>query len=88
MNSVSESLYHEVPLLMLPQTPEQGAVAARTRELGAGELLLKGDKAEIISAVDKVLNHSEYKEAAVKISKSFKESGGVVRAREYLESVR
>lgn len=88
MNSVSEALYYEVPLLMLPQTPEQGAVAVRTKELGAGELLLKGDKAEIISALDKVLNHAEYKEAAVKISNSFKESGGAVRAREYLESVR
>lgn len=88
MNSVSEALYYEVPLLMLPQTPEQGAVAARTKELGAGEMLLKGDKAEIISAVDKIFNHAEYKEAAVKISKSFKESGGAVRAREYLESVR
>lgn len=87
MNSVSEALYYEVPLVMLPQTPEQGAVAARTKELGAGELLVSGEKSEIITAIEKVLNHSEYKEAAISISKSFKESGGAVRAREYLESL-
>ena len=32
MNSVSEALYYEVPLVMFPQTPEQGAVAARAKE--------------------------------------------------------
>ncbi|MBQ9630668.1 MAG: hypothetical protein IJR49_03685, partial [Treponema sp.] len=34
MNSVSEALYFEVPLVCFPQTPEQGAVAKRCEELG------------------------------------------------------
>lgn len=41
MNSVSESLYHSVPLVMLPKTSEQGGVAARTEQLGAGLRLKK-----------------------------------------------
>ena len=36
MNSTSEGLYFRVPLVLFPQTPEQGAVARRTEELGAG----------------------------------------------------
>ncbi|GAA3837605.1 glycosyltransferase [Saccharothrix violaceirubra] len=36
MNSVLESLWHGVPLVTVPQIPEQRAVAARTAELGLG----------------------------------------------------
>lgn len=32
MNSVNESLYYEVPLVMFPQTAEQGGVARRVAE--------------------------------------------------------
>ena len=62
-------------------------VAAGTKELGAGEMLLSGEKSEIVTVLDKVLNHLQYKEAAIRISKSFKESGGAVRAKEFLESL-
>ena len=36
MNSASEGLYFQVPLVLFPQTPEQDAVARRTEELSAG----------------------------------------------------
>lgn len=39
MNSVNESLYYRVPLIMYPQTAEQGGVANRVAELGAGIFL-------------------------------------------------
>jgi UDP:flavonoid glycosyltransferase YjiC (YdhE family) len=39
MNSVMESLYHGVPLVAVPQIPEQRAVAARAAELGLGVML-------------------------------------------------
>lgn len=87
MNSVSEALYYEVPLVMFPQTPEQCAVADRTKELGAGEILSSSTASEIMKAIDQVLNHPEYKEAAGRISKSFKESGGAGKAKEYLETL-
>ena len=36
MNSVNEALYFGVPLVMFPQTPEQGGVCTRVLQLGAG----------------------------------------------------
>ncbi len=87
MNSASEGLYFEVPLVLFPQTPEQSAVAGRTAELGAGFELKSSNKEEIISAVNEVLNNASYKENAIKISKSFKESGGVKEALDFLEEV-
>lgn len=36
MNSVSESLHFQVPLLLLPQTGDQYYVAERIEQLGAG----------------------------------------------------
>lgn len=87
MNSTSEALYFEVPLVMLPQTPEQGAVAKRVEELGAGIILQKIDEESIRSAVENIFSSVEYKDSSVKISKSFKKCGGVVAAREYLEKI-
>lgn len=42
MNSVNESLYYRVPLIMYPQTAEQGGVANRVATLGAGIFLETG----------------------------------------------
>lgn len=86
MNSASEGLYFEVPLILFPQTPEQGAVAARVQELGAGVRLGSIDKEEIARAVDRVLKEPVYRENAVRISKSFKACGGVREAKEFIES--
>ncbi len=82
MNSASEGLYFEVPLILYPQTPEQGAVAARTEELGAGLRLKSAEKVDILNAVEQVLSNPSYKNAAKKISESFKASGGAKEAAE------
>ncbi|MDI9469830.1 MAG: glycosyltransferase [Bacillota bacterium] len=87
MNSTSEALYYEVPLVMLPQTPEQGAVAKRVEELNAGIILKKTDENSILSTIEKIISNAEYKISASNISDSFKKSGGVSAAREYLEKV-
>ena len=87
MNSASEGLYFEVPLVLFPQTPEQGAVAKRVEELGAG-LMLKDTSAEgIRKAVETAMSDPSYKEAASKISAGFKSCGGVKEAREFIESL-
>lgn len=88
MNSVSEGLYFEVPLILFPQTPEQGAVAKRVEELGAGILLRNNGKDEISKTISTVLSTPSYKENAIKISQSFKCSGGVAEARSFIESFR
>lgn len=76
MNSVSESLYFEVPLVMLPQTQEQKGVAERVSQLGAGIKLDKLDGASVLSAINKILSVDTYKQNAVKISDGFKNCSG------------
>lgn len=85
MNSVSEALYFEVPLILYPQTPEQEAVARRTEELKAGIRLNYSEKKDIFSAVNKLFENEEYKKSAVLISKSFKECRGTKEAKEFIE---
>ena len=76
MNSVSESLYFEVPLVMLPQTKEQKGVAERVSQLGAGMKLDKLDGASVLSAINKIISDSTYKQNAEKIAEGFKNSSG------------
>ncbi len=80
MNSVNESLYFEVPLVMFPQTTEQGGVARRVSDLGAGVYLQKNSAEAIAQAVNTVLGDTKYKSNAIKISEGFKKSGGTKEA--------
>jgi len=76
MNSVSESLYFEVPLVMLPQTSEQKGVAERVSQLGAGVKLDKSDGTSVLRAINKILSVDTYKQNAKKIAEGFKNSSG------------
>ena len=87
MNSASEGLYFRVPLVLFPQTPEQGAVAARTEELGAGIRLRSISEADVLDALKQVLYEPKYKENAVRISDSFHACGGAAEARAFLEGL-
>lgn len=85
MNSANESLFYEVPMVMFPQGADQGVVADRIAELGAGVLLKKYTAKDIRNAIELVLHNSQYKENAKKISESFKRSGGVKEAVDKIE---
>ena len=87
MNSASEGLYYQVPLVLFPQTPEQGAVARRTEELGAGIMLQSISEEDILHALTEVLSNQTYKDNAVRISDSFHSCGGAAEARAFLEEV-
>ena len=76
MNSVSESLYFEVPLVMLPQTSEQKGVAERVSQLNAGIKLDKLNGFFVLSAINKILGDSTYKQNTKKIADGFKNSSG------------
>ena len=76
MNSVSESLYFEVPLVMLPQTSEQKGVAERVSQLGAGIKVDKLDGVSVMTAINKILSIDTYKQNAEKIAEGFKNSSG------------
>lgn len=80
MNSVSESLYFGVPMVLFPQHSEQNVVANQVAELKAG-VKLKGKKPKhLASAVGEVLSEGSYQENAKKLSETFKEAGGAVKA--------
>ncbi|MGT2907233.1 macrolide family glycosyltransferase [Streptococcus dentiloxodontae] len=84
LNSTSEGLYYQVPLLLFPQTAEQDMVANRVLALGAG-LRLDNDKPEnIADAVKRLLTDSKYKKQAQKISQDFVASGGCQTAVELI----
>lgn len=87
MNSASEGLYYRVPLVLFPQTPEQGAVAKRAEELGAGVMLRSISEEDVLQALTQVLTVPSYRENAVKISDSFRSCGGAAEAKEFLESL-
>ncbi len=87
MNSVSESLYFEVPLVMLPKTSEQKGVANRVLELGAGIKPDKSDAHSIFNAVEQILNNNAYKQNVRKISEEFKRCSGAKGAADKIMNV-
>lgn len=87
MNSTSESLYYKVPLVMYPQTPEQGAVARRVEQMGAGILLEKADKKAIGRAIKEVLENPSYEEKASALCAGFHAAGGARAAADAIEKV-
>ena len=87
MNSASEGLYFGVPLILFPQTPEQDAVARRAEELGAGLRLASIGEDDVLMAVTRVIEEKGFREGAEKISESFKKSGGIKEAVDFIESI-
>lgn len=85
MNSVSESLYMETPMVLYPQTNEQAAVARRTVEIGAGRLL-KDDSADgIRKAVMDLIRNKACAEAARECAEDFRSCPGVSGAADFIE---
>jgi MGT family glycosyltransferase len=82
MNSVSEALHYEVPLVVIPQTSDQPMIANRLQELGAGYQIDSHEVSveKLREAVQTVLSDPSYLENTKKINKSFKQAGGVEKA--------
>lgn len=81
MNSINESLYYGVPMIIFPQMLEQKANAYRIEELGAGIMCKKKlTKSVFIELIKIISNDDNYKKKAVKLGKNLKESGGYKKA--------
>jgi len=82
MNSVNESLYFGVPLLMLPIIQEQRINADRVAELGAGIYYKKqpSDTDKLVESIRTLLADNKYKEAAEHIGKTLRAGGGAQKA--------
>lgn len=87
MNSVSESLYFGVPLVMLPQTSEQKGVAERVLQLGAGIKPEKDDADNLLEAVSQILDDPSYRENAAKIAAGFHRCPGAQGAADKILAV-
>lgn len=87
MNSVNESLYFGVPIVMLPQTAEQGGVAERVRQLGAGVKLEKADAESVFHATRQMLEDTTCRENARRIAESFRRCPGAKGAADRIEQV-
>lgn len=87
MNSVNESLYYKVPLVMYPQTSEQDGVATRVEQLGAGIRLKYVNAKSITETIENVLHTKSYYEQAAKISEGFQKCTGVKGAADKIEQM-
>lgn len=87
MNSISESLYMGVPVVMYPQTGEQKAVAKRTFEMGAGIYLKNGSAEKIRNSILQLLQNASYRKAAQKIKEDFRSCPGPAGAADFIEKI-
>ncbi|MDY6957334.1 MAG: macrolide family glycosyltransferase [Pseudomonadota bacterium] len=81
MNSINESLYFNVPLLMVPQQIEQAYSARRIQQLGAG-LCLRPDRASphrLQMMSEQILTNPSYAQQAASLGDSVR-AGGHLRA--------
>ncbi|MDF2588439.1 MAG: glycosyltransferase, family [Anaerocolumna sp.] len=78
LNSVSEALFHQVPVVAIPLMNDQPAVTKQLTSLGAGIGLKMDDITPNIlqDSVNQLINLAEYKLACKQIGDSFMEAGG------------
>lgn len=82
MNSTMEALYYGVPLVVVPQMPEQAATARRVAELGLG-VALNGDTLSVDvlqQAVERVAHDPGIRQRVEAMQHAVREAGGYERA--------
>jgi MGT family glycosyltransferase len=89
MNSTMEALYHTVPLVTVPQMPEQEANARRVEELGLGRRL---DPQELTperlrALVDEVAADEEIRAHLAAMRTAIRKAGGSVAAADAIEAL-
>lgn len=79
MNSVNESLYFGVPMLLFPQIHEQKINSARVEKLGAGIWYQKKalDHKSMSEALTTLMTNGSYKQNAKKIGQTLQAAGGI-----------
>lgn len=89
-NSVMESLYNGVPLLVLPPTSEHAFVGRSATAKGAARMLTMKDLdgMRLRAAADAVLNDAGYRDAAEMLRKSLHAAGGFRRGADVIQAYR
>jgi len=79
MNSVSEALYYNVPLVVVPQSAaDHPWIAKRIVELGVGKMLppKKVTVRNLCRVVEEVLSNPTYAQAVARVGESLRTAGG------------
>ncbi|MBV9762243.1 MAG: glycosyltransferase [Acidobacteriaceae bacterium] len=88
LNTVLDSLSCGVPMVTVPITYEQPAIAGRVAWCGAGRVVpfakLKADRLRY--ELGEVLSNPSYRAAAARVRESIQQAGGVRRAADLIES--
>ena len=87
MNSVNESLYAGVPMLVIPQARISWLVARRVVQLGAGLAISPRDAGAglVHTLARRVLGEPRFRAAADGLQVAQREAGGYLRAADELE---
>ncbi len=82
MNSTMEAIYYGVPMVVVPQQPEQAMTAARVAELGLG-ISLEPEQVSASTmrhAVNAVCGDASYRRRVAEMQKAARDAGGYLRA--------
>jgi MGT family glycosyltransferase len=87
MNSTMEALFYGVPLVTLPQMPEQAANADRVAELGLGERLVIDQLTPdaLRQAVTRVTTDGQVRANLERMRRSIRDAGGAERGAALIE---
>ncbi|MFI7340476.1 glycosyltransferase [Streptomyces sp. NPDC050085] len=87
-NTVAESLWHGVPLVVAPIRDDQPVIAAQVTEAGAGVRVRFGraGRTQLGAALDAVLNQPEHRAAALRVQAAFRAAGGAAAAADRIEA--
>jgi len=88
-NTVCETLWSAIPLVVIPIAYDQSYVAGCVVDNGSGVRLNfnRFKSLQLREAVYNILNDEEYRKNAKIVQDSFKNTGGVAKGVEYLESI-
>jgi MGT family glycosyltransferase len=89
LNTVLDSLYAGLPMIAIPVTNDQPAIAARLARIGAGEVvpLHRLSVSRLREAISRVLQEPQYRHRAGLLRQEILAAGGVERAADIVESV-
>ena len=87
MNSVMEAIYYGVPMVVVPQQPEQAMIAARVAELGLGVALESGKiTADALrDAVTTISGDPGYRSCLAHMQQAARDAGGYLRAADVIQ---
>jgi zeaxanthin glucosyltransferase len=90
MNTTQQSLHFGVPIVAIPLTHDQPAIAARLHRTGAGIVIPPGQLSypRLRAAVESILPRtSSYRKEARRLQEAIRQAGGVQRAADIVEQV-